>query len=235
MRENKQVGKESKIYRFKIKVEKNGPYFVSGKVPLTKQKAILDTDGQCLEWRETKRYPEQQNYSLCRCGKSKIKPFCDGTHEEINFNGTEAASRQSYLDRCQKFSGPTLDLTDAKALCAHAGFCDRAGGTWDLVSRSDEPEAKKIAIEEACNCPSGRLVIWNKEGRAIEPILEPSIGLVESPNGEFSGPIWVRGGIPIESANGETYEIRNRVTLCGCGKSSNKPFCDGTHRQKNLH
>jgi CDGSH-type Zn-finger protein len=50
------------------------------------------------------------------------------------------------------------------------------------------------------------------------------------PNGEFNGPIWVRGGIPIESAKDEIYEIRNRVTLCGCGRSSNKPFCDGTHR-----
>jgi CDGSH-type Zn-finger protein len=62
--------------------------------------------------------------------------------------------------------------------------------------------------------------------------LEPSIALVESSNSELMGPIWVRGNIPIVSATGETYEIRNRVTLCGCGKSANKPFCDGNHRPK---
>jgi CDGSH-type Zn-finger protein len=39
----------------------------------------------------------------------------------------------------------------------------------------------------------------------------------------------VRGGIPIESANGKTYAVRNRVTLCRCGQSANKPLCDGSH------
>ena len=218
--------------KFKIKLTKNGPYIVSGGIPLTAQIIVLDADGQCLEWRETKRYPERQTYSLCRCGKSQNLPFCDNTHTQINFDGTEIASRQLYLDQCQKFVGPTLDLTDARALCADAGFCERAGGTWDLISRSDDPQARRIAIEEGCNCPSGRLVIWDKAGKVIEPALESSIGLTDSPGGWFKGPIWVRGGIPIESADGETYEIRNRVTLCGCGRSSNKPFCDGKHRQK---
>ena len=43
------------------------------------------------------------------------------------------------------------------------------------------------------------------------------------------GPIWVRGGIPVASADGKTYEVRNRLTLCRCGRSANKPFCDGSH------
>ena len=89
---NKQISKESENNRFKIIVIENGPYMVFGGVPLTAQKIVLDADGQCLEWRETRKYPEQQNYSLCRCGKSKDKPFCDGTHTEIDFNGTETAS-----------------------------------------------------------------------------------------------------------------------------------------------
>jgi hypothetical protein len=84
-------------------------------------------------------------------------------------------------------------------------------------------------VEEAGDCPSGRLVVWDKRGKAIEPVYEPSIGLVWDSQAGKAGPIWVRGGIPIESADGTTYEIRNRVTLCGCGKSSNKPFCDGSH------
>jgi CDGSH-type Zn-finger protein len=35
--------------------------------------------------------------------------------------------------------------------------------------------------------------------------------------------------VPVESAESKKYEVRNRVTLCRCGKSRNKPFCDGTH------
>jgi len=68
---------------------------------------------------------------------------------------------------------------------------------------------------------------WNP----IEPELEPSIAVVEEPLRGYSGPLWVRGYTPIEAANGTTYEIRNRVTLCRCGTSSNKPFCDGSHRE----
>ena len=232
MKARKQISQRSKNNQFKIKVTENGPYIVSGGVPLAAQMVVLDAEGECLGWSEAKRYPEKENYSLCRCGHSKSKPFCDNSHTKAGFDGTETASRRSYLDQCRKYAGPTLDLTDARSLCAHAGFCDRAGGTWDLVAHSDDPEAKKTAIEESYACPSGRLVVWKKEGKALEPVLERSIGLVQLPNGEFKGTIWVRGGIPIEAANGETYEIRNRVTLCGCGKSLNKPFCDGSHREK---
>ena len=42
-------------------------------------------------------------------------------------------------------------------------------------------------------------------------------------------PLWVRGGVQIVSADGGVYEVRSRVTLCRCGASSNKPFCDGSH------
>ena len=48
-------------------------------------------------------------------------------------------------------------------------------------------------------------------------------------NSETAGPLWVTGGIPIRRADGTFLETRNRVTLCRCGQSKNKPFCDGTH------
>ena len=85
-------------------------------------------------------------------------------------------------------------------------------------------------IREANHCPAGRLVIHDKTtGKEIEEPLEPSIGMGEDPAMGCSGPLWVRGGIPIESANGKKYETRNRVTLCRCGASHNKPFCNGSH------
>jgi CDGSH-type Zn-finger protein len=60
-------------------------------------------------------------------------------------------------------------------------------------------------------------------------VFEPSIGVVEDPQIGVSGPLWVRGGIQVEAADGTPYEVRNRVTLCRCGASQNKPFCDGSH------
>ena len=129
--------------------------------------------------------------------------------------------------------GPALTLADNEHLCVHARFCMRAGGIWNLVEQSDDQEARDTAIEEACNCPSGRLVIKdNESGKVIEPEFEKSIVVIEYPPRGEHGPLWVRGGIPIESSDGKAYEIRNRVTLCRCGRSENKPFCDGSHIER---
>ena len=45
------------------------------------------------------------------------------------------------------------------------------------------------------------------------------------------GPLWVTGGIPVTSPEGTPLEVRNRVTLCRCGASANKPLCDGRHKE----
>lgn len=214
----------------RIKVSKNGPYLVSGGIPIVEQIICTDSEGTPNEWRTGRKYPSQERCGLCRCGQSRNKPFCDGTHMRVDFDGTETASRKPYLKQAKEINGPALKLTDAEILCASARFCHRAGGIWNLVPRSDNPKDGKTAAEEARRCPSGRLVVWDrKTGKPDEPKLERSIGLIEDPPIGVSGPIWVRGGIPIESADGKTYEIRNRVTLCRCGKSSNKPFCDSSH------
>jgi CDGSH-type Zn-finger protein len=214
----------------KIEVSKNGPYIVYGRLPLTEQIIHVDSSGIPTEWRVGAVYKSEEISLLCRCGNSGNKPFCDSTHAKIGFDGTETAGGDPFLKIATTLEGPGLKLTDAVDLCASARFCHRAGEIWNLIPKSDNEEAKKIAVEEACNCPSGRLVAWDKKtGKPIEPDFELSIGFVEDPQLECSGPIWVRGGVPVKSAEGKSYEIRNRVTLCRCGKSSNKPFCDSSH------
>ena len=216
--------------RGKIKVSKDGPYSVSGGIPLEKWVVVTDSQGYSHSWRKDKDYEPREAYALCRCGRSKKLPFCDGSHVHAGFDGRETAGREPYLDHADETVGPTLDLTDAHEFCIGVGFCDRAGGTWSLTEQSDDPEARQTAVEEAANCPSGRLVAWDKQGHPLEPDLQPSIGVVENPEVGMRGPLWVRGGIPIGSADGHVYEVRNRVTLCGCGKSCNKPFCDSSHK-----
>jgi CDGSH-type Zn-finger protein len=218
----------------RIKVTPNGPYQVEGAVPLARQIIEPNEDGESWTWRQGEPFDVPARYRLCRCGGSSAKPFCDGTHERNGFDGTETASRALYRDQAEVFRGPNLTLTDAEPLCAFARFCDARGQIWSLVEQAD-PEAAELVRREARHCPSGRLVAWQRgqDGRdeALEPDLPPSIGVVEDPALGVSGPLWVRGGIPIESADGTMYEVRNRVTLCRCGASENKPFCDGSHAQ----
>ena len=153
--------------KHRILVSKNGPYIVSGSIPLKEQIIGIDVEGYSYEWHEGKNYQLQEKYTLCRCGQSENYPFCDGTHMKINFNGNETATRKLYLEQAEKIEGPALDLTDASELCASARFCTRNGGIWKLIIHSEDSEAKRLAIEEAGNCPSGRLIIWDKKGKPI--------------------------------------------------------------------
>ena len=216
-----------------IVVSKNGPFLVSRGVPLIVAEICNDDKGYCRTWKQVTRYPVQEHYTLCRCGQSKNKPFCDGTHGKIHFNGAETAGNEPYLHHPKVLVGPELELDDYEGLCVHARFCMRAGGIWNLTKQSNIPEARDTAIDEACNCPSGRLVIRDRRnGETVEPVLEKSIVVIEYPAKGEHGPLWVRGGIPVVSADGTQYTVRNRLTLCRCGKSSNKPFCDGSHIKK---
>lgn len=64
-----------------IKVLNNGPYRVEGEV------ALMDAEGNPIA-------VPGPRFSLCRCGASSKKPFCDGTHSKIGFQGAEAARKE---------------------------------------------------------------------------------------------------------------------------------------------
>jgi len=214
----------------KIVITKNGPYQVSGGLPLRSEIARVGREGEPEKWIKGRRYPAKKSYALCRCGRSGNKPYCDQSHVEAGFDGSETASRRPYARQAKKIAGPVLDLLDAEVLCSEARFCHPMGDTWHLTRRSGDPGKRKEAIRQACHCPSGRLVAMDKgSGKPIEPELQPALGLIEDPQKNVSGPIWVKGGVRIESADGRVYEARNRVTLCRCGRSDFKPFCMGNH------
>jgi CDGSH-type Zn-finger protein len=213
----------------KIKVSKNGPYLVSGSIPLEKENAVTNAIYP-QKWEPDGTFPQKSTYALCRCGKSSTMPYCDGAHVKNGFDGTECASFEPLDSKAVVIKGPSLDLIDYEELCAGARFCDAGMGTWEYTKASDVDSNRKTAIEQACNCPAGRLVAVDKEsGQRIEPEFEKAISVTFDQSIEKPGPLWVKGGIPVESVYGHVYETRNRVTLCCCGRSKNKPFCDGSH------
>jgi len=62
-----------------IKVRENGPYLVMG------------DDVTLVDWNGTPYPLARRPFALCRCGASKNRPFCDGTHNAIGFEACEAA------------------------------------------------------------------------------------------------------------------------------------------------
>jgi CDGSH-type Zn-finger protein len=214
----------------KVVVSKNGPYLVSGGVRLSEQTIVSGADGESEAWKEGEVLPAKSTYALCRCGHSKDKPFCDGTHSKVGFDGTETASRRPYAEQAQLLQGPVHSLSDAETLCAFARFCDPNGQVWNQVEETEDAKVARNFVRQVNACPSGRLVAWDRAtGKALEQPLPLSIGVVQDPAQGVSGPLWLRGGIPLVAADGFAYEVRNRVTLCRCGASKNKPFCDGSH------
>lgn len=221
---------DDKATGMRIKVTAAGPYLVSGSVPLIRMRIICNDAGEAIAWEETERLPDKERYVLCRCGHSEGKPYCDGSHTDVAWDGEETAGHHSYFESAEEITGPDATLHDARPLCANARFCLPGGGLWHLIDRCDDPDVMAQVKQEARDCPSGRYTIRDKHTNEVdEPNLEPAIALVDDPDKGVAGPLWVRGGIEVVDAEGNPYERRNRVTLCRCGQSDNKPFCDGSH------
>src|SRR3990170_6157473 len=125
MENDKEQAKSEQTDAKRITVSKNGPYLVSGGVPVLRQTIIADSEGTALEWRDEAKFPLQEKCGLCRCGQSKNKPFCDGTHLKIGFVGTETAGNETFLEKPKIFDGSVMTLKDVEELCASARFCHR--------------------------------------------------------------------------------------------------------------
>jgi CDGSH-type Zn-finger protein len=212
----------------RIKIIKDGPYLVTGGIPL--REMIITPEGHHYVLKEGRELPQDEEYALCRCGGSKNAPFCDGTHARSGFDGTETASREPYHKRVSDITqGAELNLLD-DGRCAFARFChtDR-GDVWSLTELDFDERNRRDAIKTAAACPAGRLVMVDKNMNPLEEELAPEIVIMQDPEKHASSGIFVKGPIVIEAADGTEYEIRNRVMLCRCGNSENKPFCNANH------
>ncbi len=226
-----ELGHKKAPAEFYIRVVKDGPYIVYGNPPLDQQIIIPNEDGTPWIYRKGNiEFPKKVPMVLCRCGASGSKPFCDGSHDCHKWDSAETASHEGVLKNAEWYEGGRLRLADNEKLCSFARFCEAKGRLWNIVQEAKSDGDLELAKREAAHCPSGRLMLWDKlMGERLEPDFEPSLSIVEDSGIRVSGPIMVRGGIKLISADNKPYEIRNRMTICRCGRSKNKPFCDGSH------
>jgi CDGSH-type Zn-finger protein len=220
----------------RIVVIKNGPYSVEGDVPLVRKTQVVSEHGEPLTWRKDGAIAVSEGeYQLCRCGQSGSAPFCDGTHRKVGFDGTETADTDLSEARREQFPHGTRIIVQADpSLCMLSGFCGlRDADMGQLVAATHDTKVRSLVMAMVERCPSGALTYRiEANGPDIEPNLPSEVAATKevTSDGPINGPLWVMGGIPVERSDGKPFETRNRVTLCSCGHSGNKPLCDGTHR-----
>jgi CDGSH-type Zn-finger protein/truncated hemoglobin YjbI len=204
-----------------IRVSDDGPYLV------TNAQRVRNWLG------ETILVPPQA--ALCRCGGSKSKPFCDGTHAQIGFSGEKDPNRVP--DRRDTYVGQQVTILDNRGICQHSGFCtDRIATAFrsnqkPFVAPSGGRMDELVRAVRAC--PSGALGYAIDGVEAREDVdhhgtREAAIEVTKD------GPYRITGAIPLIGARGDDV-ARNagssfeHYALCRCGHSQNKPFCSGMH------
>ncbi len=193
-----------------IKPAANGPYLVKNLQQFSNQKGEIEA---------------KESMALCRCGGSASKPFCDGTHAKNGFSSAKLDGRVP--DKRDDYAGKKIVIHDNRGICAHAGRC--TDGLPNVFRMKQEPwiDANQASAEEIIEtikkCPSGALsyTIENVEHRDQER--EPAVFV--APN----GPYVVTGGPQLVDTQRAEDASTEHCTLCRCGGSKNKPFCDGTH------
>jgi CDGSH-type Zn-finger protein len=219
----------------KIVIAANGPYLVMGGIPLLQKIQVVSEYGEPLTWKNGESFVTRENYSLCRCGRSATFPFCDKTHRQTNFDGTEMADTHSTCERRITYpEGVNISVSNDSYLCMNSGFCrNRLRGIEEMLSETEDVEVRELVMAMIERCPSGTYTYAILPTDAdIEPDYPQQIAVTTeiTSGGPIRGPLWVTGNIPIERSDGQPFEARNRVTLCSCGHSLIKPLCDGTHR-----
>ncbi len=191
----------------KIEERENGPIVATGVSGMT------DPDGPI----EVKPV-----MALCRCGASKNKPFCDGSHNDIGFESRGGTPARR--DRIIAYEGKEATVNYNPLLCSHAAECGRLASNIFNPAQKPwvQPDNGTMAELEAviAACPSGALSFAGADHRYAD---RSQIEI------EKNGPYWVRD-IPAPTDDRAEGAAPDKYVLCRCGLSGNKPYCDGTHR-----
>jgi CDGSH-type Zn-finger protein len=163
--------------------------------------------------------------ALCRCGGSKNKPFCDGTHGINGFSDKKLTDGSA--NKRGDYRGLAITIHDNRGICSHAGFC--TDNLKRVFRMGEEPwiDPDGATMEEIVRvvrmCPSGALSYSVDGMEHRDQDREPMVTVTRN------GPYAVTGGIELIGQEFGEGASRDHYTLCRCGASKNKPFCDGSH------
>jgi CDGSH-type Zn-finger protein len=188
----------------------NGPYLVKNLENLADKRGSIET---------------KETMALCRCGQSANKPFCDGTHAKVGFSSEKLEGRVE--DKRENYVGKQITIHDNRGICAHAGYCTDTLASVFRMKQEPWIDPDTASVEEIVatiqKCPSGALSYSIDDVENRDRDGEPAIFV--APN----GPYVVSGGADLGATPLAEEASEEHFTLCRCGASKNKPFCDGSH------
>ncbi len=141
----------------------------------------------------------------------------------------------------RKYTNGEITVYWKPSECIHATYCyselievfNPRKRPWINMQGASTEEIIKIVNK----CPTDALTYkWNKDidkekcmpvGKK-EPEIITEIKIMEN------GPIIIKGSFKIIGTDGKELRQMKVATLCGCGNSGNKPFCDGTHNKRGV-
>lgn len=194
-----------------ISFTKEKPYLVTGLGKMT------DADGN--------DYKTTRAILLCRCGLSKKKPYCDGSHTQTGIDGEKKPDRKK--DKIHNFVGKEVTIHDNRGVCSKDGSCVKFLPEVFKPGRRPWIDPNAASAEDIIRviemCPSGALSYTI--GGVTHTTLDREPQIIVAKNGPFE----IRGGIEIKDDMNSKPQSEEHYTLCRCGASKNKPFCDGAH------
>ena len=163
--------------------------------------------------------------SLCRCGASANKPFCDGAHAKIGFSGVREKSEKI---EPEKYVGKDITIIFDRYLCmgdGHCGELEAVFGTHDEPKYEPDAAPAEEIIDTIQKCPSGALSYEVNDVQHADYFKETQIVV------EKDGPYHCQGGVELidDQDSDALLPVGDHYTLCRCGASKKKPFCDGSH------
>ncbi len=128
------------------------------------------------------------------------------------------------------YQGKDIDVSFELKRCIHAAECGhRLQVVFDVAKRPwvQQDNATADEVQDTIeHCPSGALKFIRHDGGEQEQVPAENV-IVITESGEYR----VHADAALVTMNDEEIAEEYRMTLCRCGESANKPFCDNTHRK----